>query len=208
MLFAHDTVAGLHAATDLVNTEDTKDPDDPGGDTLADVGALERFFDAHEFTGLRRGTEEELAAVRALRARLRSVWTASSTAEVAAVVNELLLLADARPWLTAHDDWGWHIHATAPDAPLAHRIAAEAAMAFADLVRLEELDRLRICDADDCQAVLVDFSRNHSRRYCDTGNCGNRQHVAAYRARRRAGGGGADEGGGADGGGEGGAADG
>jgi predicted RNA-binding Zn ribbon-like protein len=62
-------------------------------------------------------------------------------------------------------------------------------MAFADLVRLEELDRLRICDADDCQAVLVDLSRNHSRRYCDTGNCGNRQHVAAYRARRRAGGG-------------------
>jgi predicted RNA-binding Zn ribbon-like protein len=102
-------------------------------------------------------------------------------------VNKLLLESDARPQLTEHDDWGWHIHATAPDAPLAQRIAAEAAMSFADLVRLEELDRLRICDADDCQAVLVDLSRNHSRRYCDTGNCGNRQHVAAYRARRRAG---------------------
>jgi predicted RNA-binding Zn ribbon-like protein len=107
---------------------------------------------------------------------------------VVAVVNKLLRESDARPQLTAHDDWGWHIHATAADAPLAQRIAAEAAMAFADLVRLEELDRLRICDADDCQAVLVDLSRNHSRRYCDTGNCGNRQHVAAYRARRRAGG--------------------
>jgi len=179
MLFAHDTVAGLHCATDLVNTEE------PDGDTLADVGALERFFDAHRFTGFRRGTEEELAAVRDLRGRLRDVWTASSTAEVAGVVNALLLQADARPRLTRHDDWGWHIHATEADAPLAHRIAAEAAMAFADLVRLEELDRLRICDADDCQAVLVDLSRNHSRRYCDTGNCGNRQHVAAYRARRR-----------------------
>jgi predicted RNA-binding Zn ribbon-like protein len=183
MLFAHDTVAGLHCATDLVNT------DDPDGDTLTDVGALERFFEAHQFTGLRRGTEDELAAVRALRPRLREVWMASSTAEVAAVVNGLLRQADARPWLTRHDDWGWHIHATEADAPLAHRLAAEAAMAFADLVRLEELDRLRICDADDCQAVLVDLSRNHSRRYCDTGNCGNRQHVAAYRARRRAGGG-------------------
>jgi predicted RNA-binding Zn ribbon-like protein len=181
MLFAHDTVAGLHCATDLVNT------DDPDGDTLADVGALEHFFDAHEFTGLRRGTGEELAAVRALRADLRAVWTAPSTAEVVAVVNKLLLESDARPQLTEHDDWGWHIHATAPDAPLAQRIAAEAAMSFADLVRLEELDRLRICDADDCQAVLVDLSRNHSRRYCDTGNCGNRQHVAAYRARKRTG---------------------
>jgi predicted RNA-binding Zn ribbon-like protein len=182
MLFAHDTVAGLLCTTDLVNT------DDPGGDTLTDVAALARFFDTHEFTGLRRGTEDELAAVRALRATLREVWTAaSSAAQVSALVNALLLQADARPRLTQHDHWGWHIHATEPEAPLAHRLAAEAAMAFADLVRLDELDRLRICDADDCQAVLVDLSRNHSRRYCDTGNCGNRQHVAAYRARKRSG---------------------
>ena len=41
----------------------------------------------------------------------------------------------------------------------------------------------RICAAPDCQAVLVDLSKNRSRRYCDTGNCGNRQHVAAYRER-------------------------
>jgi predicted RNA-binding Zn ribbon-like protein len=181
MLFAHDTVAGLHCATDLVNTQSA------GGDTLHDVDALERFFDAHAFTGLRRGTADELDAVRSLRSHLRAVWTASSTAEVAALVNCLLDEADARPWLTEHDDWGWHIHATAPDAPLAHRIAAESAMAFADLVRLQELDRLRVCEADDCQAALVDLSRNHSRRYCDTGNCGNRQHVAAYRARKRTG---------------------
>jgi predicted RNA-binding Zn ribbon-like protein len=165
MLFAHDTVAALHCATDLVNTQSA------APDTLGDVDAL--------------GTADELEAVRALRPALRKLWTAGSTAEVAALVNQLLSQADARPWLTDHDDWGWHIHATAPDAPLAQRIAAESAMAFADLVRLRELDRLRLCEADDCTAVLVDLSRNHSRRYCDTGNCGNRQHVAAYRARKR-----------------------
>lgn len=32
--------------------------------------------------------------------------------------------------------------------------------------------------------MFVDLSKNRSRRYCDTGNCGNRQHVAAYRERR------------------------
>jgi predicted RNA-binding Zn ribbon-like protein len=180
MPFAHDTIAGLVCATDLVNTEVD------GEDTLGDVGALERFFEAHAFTGRRRGSREELAAVQALRPQLRSVWTTSSTAAVAAIVNGLLEQADARPWLTEHDEWDWHVHATAPDAPLEHRLAAESAMAFADLVRLQELDRLRICAADDCQAVLVDLSRNRSRRYCDTGNCGNRQHVAAYRARHRA----------------------
>ena len=59
-------------------------------------------------------------------------------------------------------------------------------MAFLDLIRADALDRLRICAADDCQDVLVDLSRNHSKRYCDTGNCGNRTNVAAYRARKRA----------------------
>ena len=34
--------------------------------------------------------------------------------------------------------------------------------------------------------MFVDLSKNRSRRYCDTGNCGNRQHVAAYRERRAA----------------------
>ena len=42
-----------------------------------------------------------------------------------------------------------------------------------------------ICSADDCEAVYIDYSKNGSKRYCDTGNCGNRANVAAYRARKR-----------------------
>ena len=57
------------------------------------------------------------------------------------------------------------------------------AMALADLIRVGELRRLKACAAPDCEAVLVDLSRNRSRMFCDTGNCGNRQHVAAYRER-------------------------
>lgn len=33
--------------------------------------------------------------------------------------------------------------------------------------------------------AFVDLSRNRSRRYCDSRTCGNRLHVAAYRARRK-----------------------
>lgn len=58
-------------------------------------------------------------------------------------------------------------------------------MALADLIRAGELRRLKICAAPDCDAVLIDLSRNRSRMFCDTGNCGNRQHVAAYRERRK-----------------------
>ena len=46
------------------------------------------------------------------------------------------------------------------------------------------LERFRVCASPHCNNVLVDLSRNRSRRYCDT-LCANRQHVAAYRARQR-----------------------
>jgi hypothetical protein len=92
-----------------------------------------------------------------------------------------------RPWLTDHGGgWGWHLHVTAHDAALEHRIAAQVGFAVADLVRLRETGRLRHGEAPGCDAVFVDLSKNRSRRYCDTGNCGNRQHVAAYRERRAA----------------------
>jgi len=49
------------------------------------------------------------------------------------------------------------------------------------------MDRMLVCAADDCDAAVLDLSRNRSKRYCDTGNCANRAHVAAYRARRASG---------------------
>jgi hypothetical protein len=58
-------------------------------------------------------------------------------------------------------------------------------MALAEVLRDEGAARLRGCAAPGCDGVFVDLSRNRSRRYCDTGNCGNRVHVAAYRARLR-----------------------
>jgi len=45
---------------------------------------------------------------------------------------------------------------------------------------------VRTCASPTCQEVFVDLSRNRSRRYCDSRTCGNRLHVAAYRARRSA----------------------
>ena len=101
------------------------------------------------------------------------------------LANEILAEADARPYLSRHDEWDWHLHVTRPEAPLADRIGAEAAMAFLDLIRSDALGRLRICAAQDCEDVLIDLSKNSSKRYCDTGNCGNRTNVAAYRARKR-----------------------
>jgi predicted RNA-binding Zn ribbon-like protein len=183
MLFAHDTMAALVLAADLVNTA-------PGAaeetESLPDVAALETFLDEHLVVPRGAVGAADLDAVRALRPKLRAVWQAAGIAELAGSVNALLRESDARPWLTDHGGgWGWHLHVTDPGAPLVHRIAAQAGFALADLVRLSDNERLRSCAAPGCQAVLVDLSKNRSRRYCDTGNCGNRQHVAAYRARQR-----------------------
>ena len=73
----------------------------------------------------------------------------------------------------------------AQEAPLATRMAVEAAMAFVDVVRAGELDRLKTCAAEHCENVVVDLSRNRSKRFCEDG-CGNRENVRAYRDRKRA----------------------
>jgi predicted RNA-binding Zn ribbon-like protein len=172
VLFAHDTTAALLLAADLVNAAD-----------LDDVAALEAFLGRHQLEP-RRPAAADLDAVLALRPRLRAVWQATRIEERSSLVNDLLRDSGARPRLVDHGGgWGWHLHVTGHDATLEHRLAAQAGFAFADLVRLGEADRLRRCEAPGCQGVFTDLSKNRSRRYCDPVNCGNRQHVAAYRDR-------------------------
>jgi predicted RNA-binding Zn ribbon-like protein len=177
MLFAHDTEVALQAAAALVNT-DSRD-----GDQLPDVSALDEFVRAWGWTGTRRRTRQELDEVRALRGRLRRLWQLDED-ELVAEINAMLREVHALPQLVRHDEWHYHLHATPPQAPLADRMAVEAAMAFIDVVRQEELDRLRVCGAPDCDDVLVDLSKNRSRRYCGSA-CLNRVNVAAFRARHR-----------------------
>ena len=177
MLFAHDTEVALAGAAALVNTDSTD------GELLGDVACLDAFVREWGWTGSRRHNRTELGEVQALRPRLRAIWAADEDG-AAEIVNALLREARALPQLVTHGEWGYHLHATAAQAPLADRMAVEAAMGLVDVIRMGELDRLRVCAADDCTDVLVDLSKNRSRRYCDRG-CGNRMNVAAYRARTR-----------------------
>ena len=176
MLFSHDTEVVLQAAAALVNTAG------PGAEELPDVRALDEFARGWGWTGQRLGTEAELQAVRDLRPWLRELWLAGRDRAVR-LVNQLLREADAVPQLVRHGEWDYHLHATPADAPLATRIAVEAAMAFTDVIRADELGRLGICEYPGCGNVVLDLSKNRSRRYCE-GRCGNRAAVAAYRPRK------------------------
>jgi predicted RNA-binding Zn ribbon-like protein len=176
VLFAHDTTAALQAAVALVNSAEPPD-------TMTSQDELDAFFAAHDYSGARTHDAAELEAVRALRAPLRRLLT-SDRDEAVGIVNRILAERRAVPALVRHDGWDYHLHAIDSDAPLADRIAVETAMAMIDLIRAGELSRLSLCAESSCVGIVLDLSRNRSRRFCSTA-CGNRVAVAAYRARKR-----------------------
>jgi len=177
VVFTHDTELALQAAVTLANS--ALEPD-----TLLEVGDLDRVWDDYGYSGRHERTRAELDAVRAVRSRLREVLTAASDEAAVDLVNRMLDEAQAVPQLVRHDQLGWHIHAIDPGQPLDRRIVVETAMAMIDVIRADELSRLSLCADETCEGVVLDLSRNRSRRFCST-TCGNRNAVAAYRARQR-----------------------
>ena len=177
MVFTHDTELALQAAVALANSAGEQE------DTLTTVADLDRIWDEFAYTGRHDRNRAELDSVRAIRPRLRSLLIADRDGAVG-LVNQMLSEARAVPQLSRHDDFDWHIHAIDDQAPLDTRILVETAMAMIDVIRADEMSRLAVCADDTCNGVVLDLSRNRSRRFCST-TCGNRNAVAAYRARQR-----------------------
>jgi predicted RNA-binding Zn ribbon-like protein len=177
----HDTRHALGTIVELVNTS----PDAAGKEGLPDLDALTAFVDAHQISEVGELTGRDLAAVHEVRDRFHHVFEAGGQKAAVDLVNAIVADARTTPRLTDHDGYDWHVHYFAPGTTLAEHLAADGGMALAFVLAAGELDRLRVCEAPDCERVLVDLSRNRCRRYCDSRTCGNRLHVAAYRARRR-----------------------
>ncbi|WP_402468902.1 CGNR zinc finger domain-containing protein [Isoptericola aurantiacus] len=174
MPIAPDAAAALRSAVELVNAVEP-----PA--TLATVADLDDFFRRHGYTGRHDGTEDERDRVLRLAPRLRALLLADRD-DVAPLVNTMLAEVGAVPRLVRHEHEDWHLHAVDDAAPLADRIVAETAMAMVDVVRGDEHSRLAVCADHDCAGVVLDLSRNRSRRYCSTA-CTNRNAQAAHRAR-------------------------
>ncbi|MGV8884687.1 MAG: CGNR zinc finger domain-containing protein [Microbacteriaceae bacterium] len=180
MLFAPDTEAELSFAVALANT--TAGATKSGVDELQSIAQLAALIRAYKYTGRIDRNAAEVAGVRDTRDRLREMWLMPRD-EMALAVNEILRDAGALPFLVRHDDFDWHMHATSADAPLAERMRVEVGLALFDVVRTDQADRLRQCEADDCEGLLADLSRNGSKRFCSV-RCGNRVNMTAWRARQ------------------------
>lgn len=175
-------------AVRLVNTEDPE----RGEDTLTSVDAI-RALSAPSGQLARRATEADVSRLRAVRTRLRAVFTAASESdEVRAVdlLNSLLMEYPASPQISGHGeltDEGrhhWHMHLADNPANATAGYAATACMGLAFHLTELGVDRLGICQASRCRNAYLDTSTNRSRRYCSD-RCATRANVAAYRARKR-----------------------
>jgi predicted RNA-binding Zn ribbon-like protein len=162
-------------AVDLANSWETLNPPNE----RLTLRSLRRLLEHHGHRrAARAATEQDIAALRAVRDRLRAAFTARSERSAVRHLNELLAGAEA-PTLRPHGDgwrFGWDERTPAFVAPA-------AATALLDALRTDGFDRFGTCAGTPCTGVFVDRSRNRSRRYCCE-LCADRSNQAASRARR------------------------
>lgn len=130
-----------------------------------------------------------LSFARELRQSIYRVFSAWATecdaaTEDVAGINSVLGVALSHRRLERRGgrfDWSW-MDAGEDDlrAPLWPVVQSAA-----DLLTSRELDRVRECDADNCNWLFLDRSRGGSRRWCSMKSCGNRAKARRHYARRQ-----------------------
>jgi predicted RNA-binding Zn ribbon-like protein len=167
-----DVAAWAGFAAALVNTRPR--PADPP-EKLEAAADLQALLDAAPEPAPRPAADADVDAARALRGVLLGAFRARDRAEAAAALNPLL----ARWALRPAADGSWEL-GPVRDADLSDWLAANSARGLAELVAAYGLERLHECSAEDCQAVLVDVSRNGARRFCSR-TCASRVNVRRHR---------------------------
>jgi hypothetical protein len=148
------------------------------GATAGEVAAALRDFDEPEPISL---TEQDVAAMRAVAARLREVFAAPDVAEAAGLLNAILADFARPPRLSGHDGTPWHVHVDSGDqAPWAEWFAASSAAALAGILAARQAVPGGLCA--DCGLPFAATGSGSPRRYCSA-RCASRARVAAYRAR-------------------------
>jgi predicted RNA-binding Zn ribbon-like protein len=99
-----------------------------------------------------------------------------------AKLNLVLASLTSRAQVVYHDgryEWRWNFDENALEVPL-----WIIALSAVDLMTSENLKWVGQCaDEDGCGWLFVDTSKNHSRRWCDINDCGNRAKQRRYQKR-------------------------
>lgn len=190
---------GGERCLDFVNTVAWRRTDRPV-DYLASVRDLMEWgrqtgvlapvdLDRHGQPETKVASDEVLARARSLRETIHRVVMAS-VERSAPADDDLALLNRAVSEARAHQrlihsrgtqyDWRWD-GGTAVD-----RVLWCVAASAAELLTTSRIDRVRMCAGTGCGWLFVDASRNRSRRWCDTRDCGNRERVRRHLATKQA----------------------
>lgn len=98
-------------------------------------------------------------------------------------LNTELAIAASHLTLVFHEnhfDWEWKKQEDEPD-----QILWPIAKSAIDLLDSANLKRVGICEDDACGWLFYDTSKNHSRRWCDMDDCGNRAKARRHYARKK-----------------------
>ncbi len=132
------------------------------------LAARERPGDA------RRALERAMALREAIyRVFVALIARRPASPDDLAVINATLSQLTHGPRIAMTGDaftWAWPLDRAALDWP-----AQVAALAAAALLTSGDRERVGQCASEDgCGWLFLDTSRNHSRRWCSMGDCGNR----------------------------------
>jgi predicted RNA-binding Zn ribbon-like protein len=178
MAYAWSRIGG-HLALDLCNTVSWRLDPARTIDRIPDLDATLDWFRA--LTGTEPTADgTTLANVHRLRAATIHIVDAHLDATTPDPQDIATVLTAWRDALTVAD-----VPPALPLVPKSAHVGAHLGLAVADLLAHDHPE-LRRCHGDGCGWLFLDTTRNHSRRWCDPADCGNRARVRAYTQRQRA----------------------
>ncbi len=173
-------LVGGHVALDLVNTVAWRLDPARSVDRLPDYAAL---LDWSQRAGVvdqpvPPGDERRaLQTVRRLREALSGALAGGDVGALRPVVVDAVRHAELAPGLPLR----WVVPLRGPE-DLGRRLALASHELLSDAERVKDI---RLCADPACGWRFIDRSRSHTRRWCSSGDCGNRERVRRHYARHR-----------------------
>ncbi|MFI6674974.1 CGNR zinc finger domain-containing protein [Kribbella sp. NPDC050470] len=174
-------LVGGHLALDLVNTVAWRLDVRRRVDRIADPVNLRKWLAATGFDPVAGAREIQGDALRHCRETAYAVLHPLALGDEPeagdlAVLRELIEDAVRNASLVSAQPLTWR----------AGTVQEQLRLAVWRLFEDEDLSRLRQCDDGDCGWLFLDRSRNGSRRWCSSADCGNRARARRHYQRRQA----------------------
>jgi hypothetical protein len=170
-----EVIRDLSVVAEIANTTGGKAPD-------LSVSWINDLIDRYGMTYPRAIIERDRDKLQEIAKEFRVIFSMGQD-ELANFSNGVLEKIRFSPRIMNHGGFGWHIHYYDDDFSFDERIRSNTAMSVMSLIIHGEAMRLKTCKAATCDNVFVDTTRNASKIYCDVKTCGNRSHVANFRAK-------------------------